>query len=176
VSIVRANLEGQHHLALSGTIEQIGKDGGKKIYNWTEYISQKPNRDVFSHGDTEGENGALRKLAVATLLWPGSWSPTTTCTAEANYDTGFTYIHKVVVKGTEEVETPIGRLACWKGDYGTRVVYQGKEEVAVGHRTFWFAPQLGAVVKERWTLSEKYGREREGTFLLRSTTVPLESK
>jgi hypothetical protein len=180
ISVAYSDFDGKRTLALSGTMEQFGKDEVKRDYKWVEYIAQNENRDIVIHGDTEGENGALRKLAAPVLFWPGIWSRTTTFATEAKYDDGFTVRCKLTVKGTEELETPIGKLSCWTGERESSIDYKDAKNVSIDRRTFWFAPQIGALVKERWTTIEHRPnakeRRREGSFSLQSANVPNEPK
>src|SRR5262249_12924385 len=145
----------------SGTMKQFGKDKVKRDYKWVEYISQNETRDIVIHGDTEGENGALRRLAAPVRFWPGNWSRTTSFATEAKYDDGFTVRCELTVKGTEEVETPIGKLSCWTGECESSIDYKDMKNVSVERRTFWFAPQIGALIKERWTTIEQWPNAAE---------------
>ena len=75
---------------------------------------------------------------------------------------------KLVIVGTEKVSTPLGTFDTWK----VEVTPNNPRTLKSREGTYWYAPQLGAIVKEEETVRgfEQYDNV---TRILVETNVPL---
>lgn len=174
VSVVQAKLDGKPFLALVTADEGTAPNGYREVLSWSHYFTQDPKtRDVIGHADTRGKDNSVRTVAVPSLDLPGTWQATTTFTFEDLFSNGDKDNKSVAVTGTEEVETPFARVACWKATVQGTTVERG--EPRTSRSTVWVAPQLGQPVKIQSTVSFP-NRTLTGTSVLKSTNVSCEQR
>ncbi len=151
-----------------GFVNTLATENGLEIED-KAFCTQDPVSGVVTElGDSNGAEGAARKVMAPQGVMPGTWNAALKGGYDLTFDSGDTEQERMTIDGSEVVATPAGTFTTWKANVTSQDSRNGPITAIR-----WVSPQLGSYAKSEMTVSGGHDISLQLVLTLKSTTVKV---